>query len=86
MHCHGLIQDFMDLQITFRHKNVHPRKRRKSSRSNSFHILPTIYESKANPDCEMTDSISDNDVFEDCSDTKVLFEFIVQFGIRLSIT
>eukprot|EP00794_Sanderia_malayensis_P021276 gene21276-23347_t len=64
MHCHGLIQDFMDLQATFSHKSMHHRKRRKSSRSNSFHIMPTIYESLNSPDFEMVDN--NNDVFEDC--------------------
>ncbi len=68
MHCHGLIQDFMDLQATFRQK-IHHRKRRKSSRSNSLHILPTIYESMTSPDCEMEDN--NNDVFVDYETNKV---------------
>lgn len=68
IHCHGLIQDFMDLQITIRHKNVHSRKRRKSSRSNSLHIMPTIYEAMNVPDYEMTEN--NNDVFEDSGSDK----------------
>ncbi|XP_065058066.1 cyclin-I-like [Rhopilema esculentum] len=64
MHCLGLVQDFMDCQATFRKKKFKSRKRRKSSRSNSLHILPTIYESTDNQNDYEGSEISD-DVFDD---------------------
>ena len=69
MHCLGLVQDFMDRQATFPHKKFKSRKRRKSSRSNSLHILPTIYESTNDMDQENVEIC--NDVFDDSASEEV---------------
>ena len=71
MHCLGLVQDFMDQQAIFRKKKFKSRKRRKSSRSNSLHIMPTIYESADDLDNDSVD-ISD-DVFDDHASEPVHF-------------
>ena len=72
----------MDRQATFRKKKFKSRKRRKSSRSNSLRILPTIYESA---DDEDNDSIEiGDDVFDDHALEMVSFShFHVTFFLPL---
>ena len=60
----------MDRQATFPHKKFKSRKRRKSSRSNSLHILPTIYESTNDMDQENVEVC--NDVFDDSASEEVI--------------
>ena len=81
MHCLGLVQDFMDCQATFRKKKFKSRKRRKSSRSNSLHILPTIYESTDNQDDYEGSEISD-DVFDDSAAEQVCLTDMLLFIIN----
>ena len=61
IHCYGMVQDFMDLQLTKPHKgSTRSRKRRKRcSNSSSVEILPTIEEA-GNEECATDEATADD--------------------------